>query len=52
MPTIVTGVDFDTLAREWRCKWSEDSDKKSLEEVQKILVETMPKISAVAGVKS
>jgi len=52
MPTICPGVDFDTLAREWRCKWSEDSEKKSLEEVQKILTETMPKISAVKGVKS
>ena len=30
MGTIVEGVDFDTVAREWRCKWSGDNDKKSL----------------------
>ena len=37
MATIVEGVDFDTTAREWRCKWSVDDDKKSLAELQKIL---------------
>ena len=26
--TIVDGVDFDTIAREWRFKWSPDQDKK------------------------
>jgi len=52
MPEICKGVDFDTLAREWRCKWSADSDKKSLEECQKVLETTMTKISAVPGVKS
>merc|ERR1719420_40497 len=48
-PSIVTGVEFDTIAREWRCKWSGDNDKKSLEEVQKALVEVMPKVAAVSG---
>jgi hypothetical protein len=27
MPTIVEGVDFDVIAREWRFKWSADDDK-------------------------
>ena len=27
MPTIVEGVDFDTIAREWRFKWSGDDEK-------------------------
>jgi len=45
MPTICPGVDYDTVAREWRCKWSEDSDKASLQELQKALTEAMPKIS-------
>jgi hypothetical protein len=26
--TIVDGVNFDTIAREWRFKWSADNDKK------------------------
>lgn len=32
--TIVDGVDFDTIAREWRLKWSPDNDKKSLASAQ------------------
>ena len=32
--TIVDGVDFDTIAREWRLKWSADNDKKSLASAQ------------------
>jgi hypothetical protein len=52
MPSITTGVDFDTIAREWRCKWSADNDKKSLGEVQKALLEVMPKVSAVPGVRN
>ncbi|KAK3277795.1 hypothetical protein CYMTET_14223, partial [Cymbomonas tetramitiformis] len=27
---IAKGVEFDTIAREWRFKWSGDSDKASL----------------------
>jgi len=51
MPTIAPGVDFDTVAREWRCKWNEADDKKSLVEVQKVLNEVMPKVSSIKGVK-
>ena len=51
MPTIVEGVDFDTVAREWRCKWSADNDKASLAAAQALLVKTKPDIAEVKGVK-
>jgi hypothetical protein len=51
MPTICPGVDFDIIAREWRCKWTEDSDKKSLQELQASLLEVMPKVAAVSGAR-
>eukprot|EP00439_Symbiodinium_sp_Y106_P040455 s2300_g4.t4 len=37
---IAEGVTYDTLAREWRCKWSFDDDMASLKACQK-LVEDM-----------
>merc|ERR1712139_374337 len=40
-----------TIAREWRCKWSETGDKASLQALQKALTEAMPKVSAVAGIR-
>jgi len=52
MVTITEGVEFDTIAREWRCKWSADDDKKSLAELQKVLDETKADIKAIDGVKS
>jgi hypothetical protein len=52
MPTIAPGVDFDTVAREWRCKWSADNEKQSLQELQKALLDVVPKVSAVAGIKN
>ena len=50
--TIVEGVEFDTIAREWRCKWSADDDKKSLAELQAVLDESKDEIKAIDGVKS
>jgi hypothetical protein len=50
--TIAEGVEFDTIAREWRCKWSADSDKASLVEAQKALQAVLPEIKSVDGVKS
>mmetsp|Transcript_58082 Transcript_58082/g.101660 ORF Transcript_58082/g.101660 Transcript_58082/m.101660 type:complete len:131 (-) Transcript_58082:64-456(-) len=50
-PTIVSGVDFETIAREWRCKWSTEDEKKSLEELQKLLDAHKATIKAVDGVK-
>lgn len=52
MPEIVTGVSFDTVAREWRCKWSADNDKASLAALQVLLNEVKVELKAVAGVKS
>lgn len=51
MPTITEGVDFDTVAREWRCKWSPDDDKKSLQELQQALEEAAPELKKLDGVK-
>jgi hypothetical protein len=51
MGTIADGIDFDTIAREWRCKWSPDNDKKSLVEAQKALEEVLADVKAVDGCK-
>lgn len=51
MATITEGVEFDTVAREWRCKWSGDNDKKSLAEAQKALNEILAEVKAVDGFK-
>lgn len=52
MQTITTGVEFDTIAREWRCKWSGDDDKKSLQEAQKALEGILEEVKKTDGVKS
>lgn len=52
MVTITEGVEFDTIAREWRCKWSADNEKKSLQEAQKILDSLLADVKKVDGVKS
>jgi len=51
MIEIVSGVEFDTIAREWRMKWTADNDKKSLAEAQKVLNEVLPEIKKTPGVK-
>ena len=51
MGTIAEGVEFDTVAREWRCKWSPDNDKKALVEAQKALKEVVADIQKVDGFK-
>jgi len=51
MPTVTEGVEFDTVAREWRCKWSADNDKKSLQELQKVLDEYKSEIKKIDGLK-
>lgn len=50
--TIADGVEFDKIAREWRCKWSGDNDKASLVEAQKALESVLPTIKKVDGVLS
>lgn len=52
MNNIAEGVDFDTIAREWRCKWSSDDDKKSLVNAQKSLEAVLLELKAVKGVKN
>ena len=52
MTKITEGVEFDTIAREWRCKWSADDDKKSLQELQSVLDESVDEVKKVDGVKS
>lgn len=51
MATIAKGVEFDTIAREWRCKWSADNDKVSLEKAQELLNSVLADVKAVDGVK-
>lgn len=48
---ICEGVEFDTISREWRCKWSADDDKKSLVEAQKALESILPDVKSVEGVE-
>lgn len=52
MATITTGVEFDTIAREWRLKWSADGDKKSLADVQQVLNKYTASLKKLDGVKS
>lgn len=49
MPVITEGVEFANVAREWRMKWIEDDDKKSLAAVQKVLDAKIAAVKAVAG---
>ncbi len=49
MPSIVPNVSFDTVAREWRCKWdSEDA----LSAAQDALMAILDEVKSVKGVKS
>lgn len=50
MPAFTDNVIFDTVAREWRCKWSDVDEKASLSAAQTLIEETLPKIKAVDGV--
>ena len=52
MGTVTDGVTFDTIAREWRCKWSADNDKSSLKAAQSLLDEYIDVIKGTSGVKS
>ncbi|GAX13940.1 hypothetical protein FisN_5Lh155 [Fistulifera solaris] len=51
MHSMTEGVNFDTIAREWRCKWSSDNDKKSLQEAQKTLESVLADVKQIDGVK-
>jgi hypothetical protein len=51
---ITDGVEFDTIAREWRCQWEEDDvgGKASLVSAQVALESVLDDLKAVDGVKS
>ena len=52
MPSVTEGVDFDTVAREWRAKWSPENDKKALQEAQKVLDGILDEVKKLDGFKS
>merc|ERR1712216_513164 len=46
-------VSFDTVAREWRCRYTGPApDSDSLEACQKVLDEVLPTLKGLEGVKS
>jgi hypothetical protein len=49
---ITEGVEFDTIAREWRFKWSPNNDKKSLAEAQQVLNKYTAELKQIKGVTS
>jgi hypothetical protein len=49
MGSVAENVEFDTIAREWRCKWSPDNDKKSLVKAQKALEDIKGELEKVDG---
>ena len=51
MKDIAPGVRFDTIAREWRCKWSDTEDKLSLQQAQGLLNDQLAALWALPGVK-
>ena len=51
MASITNNVSYDTVAREWRMKWSAESDKASLSACQDALLSFESKIKTVKGVK-
>ena len=51
MGQITPNVGFDTIAREWRAKWSPDADKASLSAAQAELEKVLPALKGVKGSK-
>ena len=51
MVEITKGVEFDTVAREWRMKWSPDDEKKSLQEIQTAVDDVVGTLKGLDGVK-
>lgn len=51
MPAITANVEFDTVALEIRCKWSEDNEKASLSALQEVLNKHTPTLKTIPGVK-
>eukprot|EP00429_Kryptoperidinium_foliaceum_P075522 CAMPEP_0176225604 /NCGR_PEP_ID=MMETSP0121_2-20121125/21842_1 /TAXON_ID=160619 /ORGANISM="Kryptoperidinium foliaceum, Strain CCMP 1326" /LENGTH=121 /DNA_ID=CAMNT_0017564867 /DNA_START=53 /DNA_END=418 /DNA_ORIENTATION=+ len=53
MPTIDEAgkVSFDTVAREWRCKWSPEGGKASLTKIQALLEKYSEQLKSIPQVK-
>jgi len=49
MTEITGNVKFNVVAREWRCKWSPDDDKASLDKLQAELDAVLPTLKAMPG---
>jgi hypothetical protein len=45
-------VEFDTLGREFRCKWSKDNGNASLKALDAVFSKHLPTLKAIEGVKS
>lgn len=52
MPEIFPPVKFESVAREWRCKWSADDDKAFLTAAQNALDDILADASAMEGCAS
>jgi len=52
MPEITSNVKFEHIAREWRCKFSDDNSKAALSAAQSALEEILGKLSSTKGVIS
>ena len=50
MPDITSNVSFDKVAREWRCKWSPDTEKASLTAAQALIDEYLGALKGLDGV--
>lgn len=46
------GVEYETIVREWRCKWSQEAAKASLIACQMALEAVFDEIKEVDGVKN
>lgn len=46
---VTPNVQFDTIAREWRCKWSADEDKASLVKAQDELTAIIKEVRLLVG---
>eukprot|EP00557_Chaetoceros_sp_GSL56_P013880 CAMPEP_0176483884 /NCGR_PEP_ID=MMETSP0200_2-20121128/4156_1 /TAXON_ID=947934 /ORGANISM="Chaetoceros sp., Strain GSL56" /LENGTH=130 /DNA_ID=CAMNT_0017880315 /DNA_START=163 /DNA_END=555 /DNA_ORIENTATION=+ len=51
MVELAEGVEFDTICREWRCKWSLEGDKSSLVACQMALESVAEDLCEVDGIK-
>eukprot|EP01041_Mallomonas_annulata_P001868 gene1868-3623_t len=52
MTSIADGVEYNTVAREWRLKWTADEEKSSLVHAQKAFDTLSDEIKGVHGVKN